>query len=148
MSERGVFTMRAQRRTLRALEEEARRHGVPPRTLAERMIEEGVKMRRHPGIVFVERGSGRRDAVLAGRPRLGVWMIVQVVRANRTLAGAAKWLSLPESQIERALAYAKDHPDEIDQAIRQNEEAFEEVKRLYPPALPPSRRRRHAARSR
>ena len=145
MSERGVFTMRAQRRTLRALEEQARRYGVPPRTLAERMIEEGVKMRRHPGIVFIERGSGDRDAVLAGRPRLSVWMIVQVVRANRTLAGAARWLSLEEARIERALAYAKDYPDEIERAIRANDEAFDDLKRRFPPALPPTRRRRRAA---
>ena len=140
--------MRAQRRTLRALEEQARRYSIPPRTLAEQMIEEGVKMRRHPGIVFIERGSGRRDAVLAGRPRLSVWMIAQVARANKTLAGAAKWLSLDEARIERALAYAKDFPSEIEAAIRANEEAFEEVKRLYPPALLPVRRRRRAARSR
>ncbi len=148
MSERSVFTMRAERRTLRALEEEARRYGVPPRTLAERMIEEGVKMRRHPGIVFVDRGRGARDAVLAGRPRLSAWMVVQVARANRTLAGAAKWLSLDEPSIERALAYAKNYPQEIDQAIRENDEAFERVKRLHPPALAPVRRPRRAARPR
>ena len=148
MSERGVFTMRAQRRTLRALEEEARRYGVPPRTLAERMIEEGVKVRRHPGVVFIERGSGHRDAVLAGRPRLSVWMIAQVVRDSGGHAEAAKYLSLSEPWVDQAMAYAKEYPAEIEQAIRENEEAFERVKRLYPPALPPVRRPRRAARSR
>jgi len=148
MSERGVFTMRAERTTLRALEAEARRNGIAPRTLAERMIEEGVKMRRHPGIVFVERGRGARDAVLAGRPRLSIWMVAQVARANRTLAAAAKWLAVDEPSIERALAYAKDYPEEIDQAIRENDEAFERVERLNPPALPPVRRPRRAARPR
>jgi len=148
MSERGVFTMRAERKTLRALEEEARRYGVAPRTLAERMIEEGVKARRHPGIVFLERGRGVRDAVLAGRPRLSVWMVVQVVGSNKTLAAAAKWLSLDEPSIERALAYAKDYPEEIQQAILENDEAFERVKRLYPPALTPVRSPRRAARAR
>lgn len=148
MSERGVFTMRAERTTLRALEEEARRYGVPTRTLAERMIEEGVKARRHPGIVFVERGRGDRDAVLAGRPRLSVWMIVQVVRASDTRAAASRSLSLEEAWIDRALAYAKNYPEEIEQAIREDHEAFERVKRLHPPALPPVGRPRRAARSR
>lgn len=147
MSERGVFTMRAERSTLRALEEEARRYGVPPRTLAERMIEEGIKTRRHPGIVFIDRGGGR-DAVIAGRPKLSVWQVVQTVRANKTRAAAAKWLSLDEAFVDRAMAYAEDHPGEIEQAIRENDEAFERVKRLYPPALPPVRRPRRAARSR
>ncbi len=148
MSERGVFTMRVERRTLRAVEEEARRYGVPLRTLAERMVEEGVKMRRHPGIVLMERGRGVRDAVLAGRPRLSVWMIVQVVRANKTRGGAERWLPLDGASIDRAMAYAKDYPDEIEQAINENDEAFDRVKQLYPPALPPVRRPRRAARSR
>lgn len=145
MSERGVFTMRAERRTLRALEEEARRYGIPTRTLAERIIEEGVKMRRHPGIVFVESGSGRREAVLAGRPRLKVWLIAQAVRDSGGHAAAARYLSVSESWIDRAMSYAKEHRAEIAQAIRENEEAFERVKRLYPPALPPVRRPRRAA---
>jgi hypothetical protein len=140
--------MRAQRRTLRALEEEARRYGVPPRTLAERMIEEGVKMRRHPGIVFVERGSGKRDAVLAGRPRLSVWMITQVVRGSRTRAGAAKWLSLDEASIDRAIAYAKEYPDEIEQAIRENDEAYERFERLHPSSGALVAERKRAARPR
>lgn len=147
MSERGVFTLRARRRTLHALEEEARRYKVPPRTLAERMIEEGVKMRRHPGVVFVERGGGR-DAVLAGRPRLSIWQIVQVVRANRTRAGAARWLSIDEASIDRAMAYAAEYPDEVEQAIRENDEAFERAKRLYPASASLTSGRRRAARAR
>lgn len=144
MSERSVFSMRAARRTLRALEEEARRYRVPPRTLAEDILEEGVKMRRHPGIVFIERGGGRA-AVLAGRPRLSIWQIVETVRGSRSLAGAARWLSLDVPSVERALAYAADYPKEIEAAIRANDEAFERVKRLYPPALKPEARRRRRA---
>jgi uncharacterized protein (DUF433 family) len=147
MSERGVFTMRAQRRTLRALEEEARRYGVPPRTLAERMIEEGIRMRRHPGIVFLDRGGGR-DAVIAGRPKLSVWQVAQTVRATKTRAAAAKWLSLDEMAVDRAMAYAKDHPDEIEQAIRENDEAYKQVERLYPSTGRLITERRRAARSR
>lgn len=147
MSERTVFSMRAATGTLRALADEARRYRIPPRTLAEEILEEGVKMRRHPGIVFVERGGGRA-AVLAGRPRLSVWQVVETVRANRTRAAAAKWLSVDEASIDRAMSYADDNPGEIEEKIRQNDEAFERAQRLYPPALPPARRPRRAAPSR
>lgn len=147
MSERTVFSMRASKNTLRRLEEEARRYGVPPRTLAERMIEEGVKMRRHPGIVFIERGGGRA-AVLAGRPRLSIWQIVQTVRANKTRAAAARWLSLDEASIDRAMAYANEYPEEIEEKIRQNDEAFERVKRLYPSSAEFIAGRRRAPRPR
>lgn len=141
--------MRAAKDTIRALEEEARRYRVPPRTLAEQMLEEGVRIRRHPGIVFIERGAGHRDAVLAGRPRLSVWIIVETFRHNESLEETGRWLSLDAGSIERALAYAREYPEEIDAAIAENQAAFERVKRLYPPALKtttPRRRRAAAAR--
>lgn len=144
MSDRTVFSMRAEKRTLRRLEEEARRYGVPPRTLAERMIEEGVKMRRHPGIVFIDRPGGR-VAVLAGRPRLSVWMIVLTMRGSSSIEAAAKWLSLDVPSVQRALAYAAEYPEEIEAAIADNDAAFERVKRLHPPAFPPKHGRRRRA---
>lgn len=144
MGERGVFTMRAGRKTLRALEEEARRYRLPPRTLAETILEEGVRMRRHPGIVFVDRGGGRA-AVLAGYPRLSVWQVVLTTRASRSLASAARYLNVDPSVVQRALAYAADYADDVEAAIRANEEAFERAKRLYPPAPKLARRRRRAA---
>ena len=148
MSERTVFTMRARRDSLRALEEEARRYHVPPRTLAETMLEEGIRMRRHPGVVFADRGGGR-DAVLAGRPRLSIWQIAQVARGSRSRAAAARALSIDLSELQRALAYAVEYADEIDAAIRENDEAFERIQRLYP-SVPThvSRRPRRAATSR
>lgn len=147
MSERGVFTMRADRRTLRQLEEEARRYGLAPRTLAERMIEEGVKMRRHPGIVFIDRPGGR-SAVLAGRPRLSVWQIVQAMRSSETRTAALKWLSLDEASLDRALAYAEEHSDEIEAAIRANDVAYERAERLSPSSAELISGRRRAAPSR
>ncbi len=137
--------MRAAKGTIRALAEEARRYRVPPRSLAEQILEEGVRMRRHPGIVFIERGGGR-DAVLAGRPRLSIWLIAETVRGSTSMKTAADWLSLDLGSLERAMAYAKEYPDAINAAIADNEAAFERAKRLYPPAFKtPTRRRRRAA---
>lgn len=140
--------MRAAKGTIRALAEEARRYRVPPRSLAEEILEEGVRMRRHPGIVFVERPGGR-DAVLAGRPRLSVWEIVETVRQSSSLEAVARALSLDLGSLERALAYANEYAEEIDTAIAENEAAFERAKRLYPAALrTPTPRRRRAASAR
>ncbi len=137
--------MRAAKGTIRALQEEARRYRVPPRSLAEEILEEGVRMRRHPGIVFVQRPGGR-DAVLAGRPRLSIWEVVETVRQSSSLDAAASTLSLDLGSLERALAYANEYAEEIDAAIAENEAAFERAKRLYPAALRAltSRRRRAA----
>lgn len=136
--------MRLAAGTLRQLEEEAARYRRPVRTLAERMLEEGVRMSRHPGIVFVDRAGGR-DPVLTARPRLSVWMVVLAVRGSSSLEAAARSLSLDVASIERAMAYAAAYPDEIEAAIGENEAAFERAKRLYPPALEPRPRRRGRA---
>jgi len=144
MSDRTVFSMRAARGTLNALEEEARRYRVAPRTLAETILDEGIRMRRHPGVVFVDRAGGR-VAVLAAHPRQAVWLIVLTVRGSRSHASAATQLSIDVSSVERALAYAAEYPDEIEAAIQANEEAFERAKRLYPSALTSGRRPRRAA---
>ena len=102
-------------------------------------------MRRHPGIVFVDRGGGRA-AVLADRPRLSVWQIVLTARAGRSLAAAARHLSVHVPAVERALAYAAEHGTEIEAAIEANEYAVERAKRLYPAAVKATpRRTRHAA---
>lgn len=140
--------MRAAKTTVRALAEEARRYRVPPRSLAEEILQEGVQMRRHPGVVFVERPGGR-DAALVGRPRLSVWEIVETVRQSSSLEAAARTLSLDLGSLERALAYANEYAEEIDAAIAENEAAFERAKRLYPAALgTPTPRRRRAASAR
>lgn len=136
--------MRLGSETLRQLEEEAVHYRQPVRTLAERMIEEGIRMARFPGVTFIDRPAGR-DAVLIGRPRLSVWMIALTARSCGSLAEAAKVLSADLPSIERAMAYAAAYRDEIERAIAENEAAFERVKRLYPPALPRRPRGRQRA---
>ena len=52
----------------RRLKDSARRRRVGVSTLAEKFIDEGLRMEAHPAVVFREGPTGRR-AVLAGRPR-------------------------------------------------------------------------------
>lgn len=146
--ERHVFSIRVKVSTVRALQEQAARYRTAPRSLAEQMVEEGIKMRQHPGIVFVERGAGRRDAVPAARPRLSVWQIVETVRGSTSLAAAAEYLSLDVPAVERALAYYKDHPDEIEQQIAANDAEMARIMRLYPSTADVTRQSRSAARGR
>lgn len=127
-----MFSIRVRGSTVRALQEQAARYRTAPRTLAEEMVEEGVRTRAHPGIVFMERAGGRRDAVLAARPRLGVWQIVRAVRASTSIKAAAEYLSLDMPSLERALAYYNDNPDEIERLLVQNAAEVERIERLYP----------------
>lgn len=130
-SDRAVFSMRLGKRTLRELKEEAARYREPVRTVAERMLEESVRMARFPGITFIDRAAARQ-AVLIGRPRLSVWMVVLAVRGSSSRAAAAKSLRLHVGAVDVAMAYAKAYSEEIERELAENDAAFERVKRLYP----------------
>ena len=110
------YSLRLGPETIRQLSEEAGRLRVPARTLAQELVEEGLRLRRHPGISFIERASGRR-AALTKRPRLSVAQVVQSVRASADLAEAAAYLDLSVSDLERALDYYADFTAEIDAEI-------------------------------
>jgi hypothetical protein len=112
---------------LRELDRHAKRLGKPRSNLVERYIEEGLRMDKHPGVVFVEGPAGRRPA-LASRRGLDVWEVITTLHANDgKLADAAEVLSLPESEVRLALAYYADHQSEIDAWIRANDELFEQA---------------------
>lgn len=84
-------------------------------------------MEEHPGIVFREGPTGRRASLAAGPD---VWELVRFMKdgRHRGSAGvtkAARALNLTPLQVETALRYYADHPDEIDDRIRLDEEEAE-----------------------
>lgn len=105
----------------RRLKAAARRHDVGVSTLAERLIDEGLRMEAHPLVVFRDGPSGRRP-VLAGGPEIAdvIGAIVggDVAVADRR-SRAADLLGIPEALVEAALAYYADYTDEIDERIAE-----------------------------
>jgi uncharacterized protein (DUF433 family) len=103
------------------------------------LLSEAVKMRRCPGILFVDGVKGRR-ARIAGTG-LEVWEVIATFRnLEKNLKRLQKtyhWLT--SEQIRSALAYYSAYPEEIDKQIRKNEEANEEkIKERYPFLVSPS----------
>src|SRR5713226_5087453 len=84
------------------------------------LIDEALRLRRHPGISFVE-GAGGRRAILTGTG-LSVYEVVQIWRAYRKdRAAVCKHLAqLTPAQVETALSYYAAFPQEIDQQIAEN----------------------------
>lgn len=114
------YSLRLDPTTIRQLSEEAARRRVPARTLAQELVEEGLRMRRHPGIVFRDGPAGRRPGLRRGPD---IWEVASTLRANDgSVAATAEVLALPEREIRIALAYYGDHAGEIDDWIRANEE--------------------------
>lgn len=102
------------------------------------LVEEAVRMRRFPGIVFAGPPGDRRARVEGSG--LDVWEVVAVWRScgesvERTL-GVLQHLT--PRQVEAALRYYRAYPGEIEALIRENERPQEEWARLYPAVAVPA----------
>lgn len=113
-------------RTLHSLREVSASTGEPLVRLAQRYIDEGMRLDRHPGILFRTGPAGRR-AVLAGGP--DVWEVVAAARSVPE-RGEAKVRALAErigaspDKVRVALRYYAEYPEEVDRhIIRVEEEA-------------------------
>lgn len=110
--------------TLDSLERQARQRSEPSSRLAERLVEEGLRMEEHPGIVFRDGPTGRRAALAAGPD---VWELVRFIKSlpakgERAVPRTARLLKLSPGQVEAALRYYADYPAEIDDRIQLDEE--------------------------
>ncbi|MBA2370428.1 MAG: hypothetical protein H0V71_02155 [Chloroflexi bacterium] len=113
------FSLRLPDDRRRALEEEAGRYRVAPRTLAQELIDEGLRMRRFPSLTFAVRGP-RRAAVFARAPRLRVSQAMETVRDSSSSQEAAEDLALSVNELEQALDYYNAYKDEIDREIEED----------------------------
>lgn len=124
------FSIRMSLRTLERLDVGARRRGEAKARTAERLIDEGLRMEDHPGVVFKDGPTGRRAALAFGPD---VWEVVKVVKefgatGEQAIAGAAEWGNLSHAQVNVALRYYGDFPEEVDARIAFN---HEETERQY-----------------
>jgi uncharacterized protein (DUF433 family) len=115
-------SFRMSRRTLELLDDRARELSESRNSLAERLLDEGLRTERHPLIVFREGASGLRRPALVGT-RLYVWQVVETVRASgNSVADAAAYLGLPEHHVQAAVNYYADFTDEVEEYVAQERE--------------------------
>jgi hypothetical protein len=118
------FSIRMSPQTLARLDLGARRRGEAKARTAERLIDEGLRMEDHPGIVFRDGPSGRR-AALAGGP--DVWEVVETLKdtglaGEHAIAATAEWGVLTHAQVHTAMRYYADFREEVDARITHNSE--------------------------
>ncbi len=114
------------------LERLSERLGQPRSRVAEQLIDEGIRLREFPGIVFRSGPTGRRAALADGPD---VWEIVRGLKQARSGKGDPVELlmassDLREEQIRLAADYYSVYPDEIDARIREDEEAATRLREL------------------
>lgn len=106
------------------LEEQSEEFDIPREQLIERMIEESVRMRRHPRIGFREEGP-RRRACIDGT-RFDVWYVIDGLREmgrERILNES----SLSSYDLDAAEAYYECYSDEIDREIEYRMALLEDL---------------------
>jgi uncharacterized protein (DUF433 family) len=94
--------------------------------IARDLLIEAVKMRRCPGVAFVDGPTGRR-AKIAGTG-IDIWEFIATFKGlgenYEKLKKTYHWLS--DQQIRSALSYYALYPDEIDEKIIRNEDITQE----------------------
>jgi hypothetical protein len=92
-------------------------------SLVEEYVDESLRSRDHPGVVFVDGASGRRARL---RPGPDVWECISVLKswrlpAEKAIRKTATWLGIPDRAVRDAIAYYAAFTDEIDGRIAENE---------------------------
>ena len=98
-------------------------------TLAERLIDEGLRMEAHQLVVFREGTSGRRPVLLGGPEVADVIgsIVGGDVPVDQRRSRAAELLGITEVQVDAALGYYADYTDEIDRELATRARIAEEA---------------------
>lgn len=116
--------IRIESETLRSLRERSEQSGEPIVRLAQRYIDEGMRIDRHPGVVFRDGPAGRR-AVVVGGP--DVWEVIAAARSapergERLIDALAERIGVPSERIRIAIQYYAEYPDDVDRFMTLVEE--------------------------
>lgn len=133
------FSARFSAEVVDMLDARSKRLGESKARVAERLIEEGLRIEAVPGIVFRSGPTGRR-AGIAGGP--DVWEVARDLKgvagqgAADPIAAVARVSGLDRGVVELAASYYAAYPDDIDERIRMNQQAAERLRQVFesPPA--------------
>jgi hypothetical protein len=113
--------------------------GSTTSAVAQRLIDEGLRMADYPGVIFKDGPSGRRAALAYGPD---IWEIIKFLReiderGPAALKAAADYMALDIGRISTAVSYYADYASEIDaeiddadEASKRSEEAWRVQRRL------------------
>jgi len=136
------FSLRMDEETRDELTTHAERLEVNASKLVNRYVKEGLRMDKHPAIGFKTTAQGRRAAVLAAHPGLQVVDVIGTFRAEAQDAGkTARYLHIPEDEVQAVLRYYADYRDEVDRDLQEHLETQRNYKRVLEHREAQARRR-------
>lgn len=125
-----LFSLRMNTDTLDRLAARSREAGESKSRLAQRYVEEGLRMDAHPDIFFQNGMTGRRAKLLGGPD---VWEVINVMRRfdgspEEVIRETMAFTGLHARWVNAAIRYYADYRDEIDERLRRNDD---ETDRAY-----------------
>lgn len=129
-----VISMRLPMNSGKRLKRMATRHGWTPSDASARLVEEGLRRGEFAFIDFRDSAAGRQACIQGSS--LAVWEIMLLAPGYKNnVAAVAKHLHWPEAKVQTAFNYAKAFPDEINQAIADNDAVdFATLSQMLPEA--------------
>jgi uncharacterized protein (DUF433 family) len=129
-----VISMRLPQKSGKRLKRMATSHGWTPSDASARLVEEGLRRADFAFVDFRDSAAGRQACIQGSS--LAVWEIMLLARGYKNDAAAiAKHLRWPESKVQAAFNYAKAYPEEIAEALTDNDSVdFESLSRMLPQA--------------
>lgn len=113
------------------LEEEAATTGSTVTALVTSVLDEGLKTRHFPGIVYRDGPAGRRAGVVGGPD---VWEVVRATKGSGDdsdhLRRIADELGLPLARLTLAIDFYVAFPDEVDERIAADGRAAARLREL------------------
>lgn len=111
--------------TYERLKRHAALRSEPVSGVGERLIDEGLRMESHPGVVFRDGAAGRRAGLALGPD---VWEVAALLRdlhgdVDQRVSSAAVHLGLAPPQVRAASRYYAEFTEEVDAEISDNEDA-------------------------
>lgn len=115
---------------LERLEAESRAGATSVTSLVSSLLDEGLKTRRFPGIVYRTGPTGRRAALVGGPD---VWEVIRDLRSwpgrgSARLESVAQELGVPAGLVQLATDFYCTFPEEVDARIDADRRAAEQIR--------------------
>jgi hypothetical protein len=125
-----VVTLRLPDGVAAAIREIAQREKRSVNEIGVRIVEEWLRQNRFAHIEF-RSFQGERHACI--KDRLQVWQVIMVAKGyGMDVEKTAGHLCLRPDQVQAAFNYYEAYPEEIDQALQENDAGYERLKERLP----------------
>ncbi|MGH3786165.1 MAG: hypothetical protein ACRDRG_06340 [Pseudonocardiaceae bacterium] len=111
----------------------ARTPGATPSGLAQLLVDEGLRMAEHPGVVFKDGPGGRRPALNVGPD---IWELIKFLReiderGEPAIAAASEVFVIPDTAVRVGLDYYTSYSGEIDAWIADADATSERAEQAW-----------------